>query len=51
MTDADTRPTPEELKAMRCPDCGGMLVTAARWSKGPWYPGKFCSCPFDEEHP
>jgi hypothetical protein len=44
------RPSAEELAAMRCPHCGGMPAVAAKWATTPWRPGKFCRCPFDEEH-
>jgi hypothetical protein len=47
----EPRPSRDELEAMRCPDCGGMPAASARWARTEWWPGKFCSCPFDKEHP
>lgn len=47
----DDRPSEDELRALRCPDCGGMPAAAAKWQTTPWRPGKFCSCPFDAAHP
>ncbi len=43
----DQRPKIEELAAMTCAVCGGMLASAARWETTSWQSGKYCSCPLD----